>query len=652
MLLSILIVVATLVLVAMSEHVLYGGLDRNEDGKRPLLLSCVGPDSWCIAITIALITGLSMFFDSIIGGWSILCWLAMLGVLIYMVRRWSHHGSEFWEMIWFILALFPVGWAFMNASAEVQKTLLANTGKFWPTAFHTLSVEAIVIAAGLAILVFLQRRTGSAAEDDERDDEFVFFYRFTWGAFIALIIACIVILITVPKWSALKTTTEPVKESIVSVQPTESKSETEPAKTEPTETQPPAETEAKYIHDIVLMDDDLDNDFNFGPDALLAAIDKKKIAKEDVEGKPRKELAKLVTADELVEELLESIHDPANLAAFLASCDVRFHTTLLDGEAMFTLDSEKNMDRTNAAARLWSEDQEAFEAAYRRACKWISRTYSQEVVSVKAVTNQMYEYSLEVGELPTVVFYETNDEEVVALVLKWSIKGELKSLELNTICDFQLLNGAEDFGVTPKPKPVNPKTPEPDPDPTPAPTEPKPTEPKPKDPAEDPVNQGNAPTGGGNNKPSDGAGEVQPEDPRTTETPTGSDDDNHHGYSDPGTVTPTTPTAPPEHQGEDDDPVDQNPMTYETDPPTDYGPVDPSEEPTPSEGDGDFTPPDCSVNPVIFTTQAPDEGLIVLATQELSEHSSPMTYEVDSPVGLNEEPIESEEYNGEFAPPD
>lgn len=586
MLLSIFLTLATLVLVAMFEHFLHGGLDRNENGDRPLLLSCTGPDSWCIAITIAFIAGLSMFFDSIIGEWSILCWLAMLGVLIYMVGRWYHHGSEFGEMVWFGLALFPVGWAFLAVSAEVQKTLLADAGKFWISLFNALSWEAIVIAGGLTILVCLQRK--AYGDDEEGDDDggydrFVFFYRLTRGVLIALIILCIVILITVPKWSALKAeeptlaSTEPAK-----VQPTESK----PAESEPTETQPAKAEAKKYIHDAVLMDDDLENDFNFGPDALLAAIDKKKVAEEDVEGKPRKELAQLVTADELVEELLESIHDPANLAAFLAACDIRFHTTLLDGEAMFTLDSERNMDRTNAAARLWSEDQEAFEAAYRRACKWVSRAYSQEVATVKSVKNQMFEYSLDVGELPTVVFYETNDDEVVALILKWSIKGELVSLELNTICDFQLINGAEDFGVTPKPKPVNPKTPEPAPVPTPA-----PTEPKPKDPANDPVNQGNAPTGGGQNKPSDGAGEVQPNDPRT-ETPTGSSDDNHHGYSDPGTVTPTTPTAPPEHQGEDDDPVDQNPMTYETDPPTDYGPVDPSEEPTPSEGDGEFTPPD------------------------------------------------------------
>ena len=639
MLLSILLYsIATFVLVAMFEHALHGGLECNDRGQRPLLFTCTGPDGWRIAITIAAIIGLSTCFDSIIGGWSILCWAATAGALVYMARRWYRNGSEFGEWVWYVLALAPVAVALLETSAEVQRTLLANAGKFWSSIFHTFNVEAIVIAAGLGFLVFLQCHSYEEDdyddeedydeddeedydedddedydedddedydededdedddedydEDDEEPEEFRVPRGVTLGAFIALIIACIVILITVPKWSALKTTTEPVKESIASttepakVQPTE----TQPARTEPTETQPPAETEAKYIHDIVLMDDDLDNDFNFGPDALLAAIDKKKIAKEDVEGKPRKELAKLVTADELVEELLGSIHDPANLAAFLASCDVRFHTTLLDGAAMFTLDSEKNMDRTNAAARLWSEDQEAFEAAYRRACKWISRTYSQEVVTVKAVTNQMYEYSLEVGELPTVVFYETNDEEVVALVLKWSIKGELKSLELNTICDFQLLNGAEDFGVTPKPKPVNPKTPEPDPDPTPAPTEPKPTEPKPKDPAEDPVNQGNAPTGGGNNKPSDGAGEVQPEDPRTTEIPTGSAEDNHHGYSDPGTVTPTTPTAPPEHANDDpsDTVVDENPMPYETDPST----VDPGEEPTPSEGDGDFTPPD------------------------------------------------------------
>lgn len=117
--------------------------------------------------------------------------------------------------------------------------------------------------------------------------------------------------------------------------------------------------------------------------------------------------------------------------------------------------------------------------------------------------------------------------------------------------------------------------------PTPTPDNPK------KEPSEDPVNKGNANKGGGQSKPNDGAGENQPTDPRT-EHPTGSQNNNNKGYSDPATVTPSNPPATKSG------PVatDSNPMNYKPDPVTNRGPADSSKKPTSSEGDGEFTPAD------------------------------------------------------------
>ena len=106
------------------------------------------------------------------------------------------------------------------------------------------------------------------------------------------------------------------------------------------------------------------------------------------------------------------------------------------------------------------------------------------------------------------------------------------------------------------------------------------------------MNQGNAQKGGGQNKSDDRPGEVQPVDPRT-ETYFGSEEDNHHGYSEPETVVPETPSVVEEHQQEEEQNlvVDfEEKMTYEPDPVTDWGPVDPEEEPTSEEGDGEFVP--------------------------------------------------------------
>ena len=100
------------------------------------------------------------------------------------------------------------------------------------------------------------------------------------------------------------------------------------------------------------------------------------------------------------------------------------------------------------------------------------------------------------------------------------------------------------------------------PDPTPTPPEPTPPDPTPtpgdqKDPSKDPVNNGNADTGGGQNQPDDGAGPYQPSDPAT---------DPDDGHQDPSTVTPTTPSQDPDHPDPADG-TDQNPISYDPDDP-------------------------------------------------------------------------------------
>lgn len=103
---------------------------------------------------------------------------------------------------------------------------------------------------------------------------------------------------------------------------------------------------------------------------------------------------------------------------------------------------------------------------------------------------------------------------------------------------------------------------------------------KQKDPADDPVNNGNAQKGGGDNKPSDGSGEYQAQDPRTEK-------------QDPADVKPDTPAVVPEHKAEEQAAriVDhENKMDYEPDPETDRGPVDNQKPVTSSNGDGEFVP--------------------------------------------------------------
>lgn len=571
MLSTILVFIFVLLSVATGEHSLNHGFEPDENGDYPRFFAMTGLGGWITAIILALVSGVTQKYVGSVGAWSVLFWLAMLACIGYTAMEFVRDGTEWRELIPFVVAVLVMGIPFMAASVAVQKTLLASAGVFWRSVFDILLGWMPLIAAPVWMLHHLLCRRE--------------WYNWARALVILALIGALLLLIFGIEWGALSRS-----KKADSDKPTE----TQETKLQETE---PQETKLKYVHDLVLVDDDPMNDLNFGPDAIWTVVNRKladgKLTKEQVEDckGDRAKLAELVTADELLDELLESIHDPAGLAAFWASLSVRLHIPFADDAAMFSFDGEKNMDRTNAMAKVWDADPERFERDYKKLCQFLARIYSVEIREVKNISNQMYMFGFDVAELPNVVFYESDEDEAIVLVLTWAIKGEMVKLEYNTICDFQLINGAEDFGVTPEPKPVNPNPPEPAPVPTPAP-QPDPT--PAKNPADDPVNQGNADQGGGENKPSDGPGEVQPEDPRITETPTGSAEGNHHGYSDPGTVTPTTPTAPPEHANDDpsDVVVDENPMTYETDPVTENGPADPSEEPTPSEGDGEFAPPD------------------------------------------------------------
>lgn len=86
-------------------------------------------------------------------------------------------------------------------------------------------------------------------------------------------------------------------------------------------------------------------------------------------------------------------------------------------------------------------------------------------------------------------------------------------------------------------------------------------------PVQDPVNQGNAERGGGQNLSSDGAGKYQLSDP-AMDPSTGSAEDNGHGHSDPKTVVPDTPEpekTDPGRSGETVDNTSEVKLDYQPD---------------------------------------------------------------------------------------
>lgn len=309
-----------------------------------------------------------------------------------------------------------------------------------------------------------------------------------------------------------------------------------------------------------------EDDFNFGP-----------VPKADTATEYDKDFRKRLE------------NDPALGAADMAWADAWLGTRYL-GE--FYESCNKDWSKTiNAAKEAWIKDPEAYKATLDAFFLFLN-TAEVKVTAGSGLEDQMYMNPYTVDGTPDVIVLATPDHTGKFLTYYFTIKGTGKvKVSYRVECGYQPTNVEEIMGITPQTKPSNPgntpgkgDNPTPTPTPTPKPT---PTPSYSKNPSEDPVNKGNAQKGGGQNKSTDGSGENQPVDPRT-EHPTGSGNDNNHGYSDPSTVTPSNPSSTKS------EPVvtDSNPMDYKPDPVTNNGPTDSSKKPTSSGGDGEFTPSD------------------------------------------------------------
>lgn len=347
----------------------------------------------------------------------------------------------------------------------------------------------------------------------------------------------------------------------------------------------------KFYNLDLQLDADPRNDFNFGPNPHVDGL-----TAEDYDRELRSRMAKDVALTAGDVAWIDAIVGTRYLGQFYESCKGDWAKTI------------------NATKEAWLADQGSFYQTLNSVFAFMDKASVTLDYQTSGLDDQMYMNSMTADGVPDVIVMTTTDHTGYFLTYHFLIKDQEFQVAYRIDCGFQPTNVQQVMGIVPdntprdtrpssdthpkpsdddtkpkpsddtKPKPSGDNPPQPQTDPPTPPSTPK------KDPSTDPVNNDNANKGGGQNKPTDGAGENQSTDPRT-DHPTGSQNNNNHGYSDPVTVTPSNPPVVEEHKSE---PVvtDSNPMNYSTDPITNNGPADPSAQPISPEGDGAFTPLD------------------------------------------------------------
>lgn len=545
----------------------------------------------------------------------------MAGFVVYLMYWWHQDGSGWGELLAFVIVVVVSCLFTMKAVAWMNVALITSQDAFLVSLVLVIPTVSMVVSIGYFVTDLFHHRYNLYGRDFDR------IMMYISGAATALILILLVCFRI--NWQAAPSLDEMTKPTIAevevddTVEDMEESEEMEDSMTTaveevpdteeaPTATTAVAETtipviEAtwyKFYHYETLKNESLLDDFDFGLSAWSEGI----------------------TAEQVMEEHFRRIEqDPALGAATFADFDVRLGLDFLNPGEHYDQNWSDGYWTTkiNQCAVAYAADQNRYDVLVGRWENFV-RTYAQvKLMYVENVVDQMYMVTLtsqNEWEAPEVIIATTDQPSGHILSYVFLIKGNEFEVPFRSDCGFQPTNVAEVMKETPKENPVvehynyNPQpqptsTPQPkpggkddeEPEPedtypeivtTPNPTStPTPTPKKKKEPKDDPVNQGNAQKGGGDNRDDD-SGEEQKTDPRD-EHPTGSENDNNHGHSDPQTVTPTTPPVVEEHKQEEKEGkivTDENPVNYESDPVTDRGPAEAGVSPTAADGDGEFVP--------------------------------------------------------------
>lgn len=306
-----------------------------------------------------------------------------------------------------------------------------------------------------------------------------------------------------------------------------------------------------FYNDDLQKDDDNENDLNFAKDYY-----QKGMSAKDAKAKHK--------------ELI--MNDPANGASAMCWIDKQVGTRYMG--AKFYDEYEADDAAINAAKNDYIND----EGYYKETLGFFFEYLETATVEIREVEDHLYDQMYQIPSrmsirgVPDVAVFESGEQGGHYLVYIFTIKGKVVEVAFRIECGYQPTNVTEVLNVTVQDKPSGTgggSNPTPGPEPTTS--KPEPTTGGKKDPADDPVNKGNAQKGGGQNRSSDGSGEYQSDDPRATTSDK--------------SKTPSTPAGSGDTQDYED------PMDYDPDPVSGRGSVS-GKPPTSDSGDGEFVPAD------------------------------------------------------------
>lgn len=199
---------------------------------------------------------------------------------------------------------------------------------------------------------------------------------------------------------------------------------------------------AHYYNDDLQEDGKVENDFNFGPNPWSDGKD----------------------FDHYQEDFaLRRSNDPVLLASTCVALDCTFGTDYI-GEILYEgYDERLNMlERADAAARVLSEDEELHRTVNTAVNKFLSSAKKRELKQMVDIGDQLFMNPATVSGIPGIVFYETEFDKGWCIVYTFQMKSGSNTEEqvaFHIPCGYQWCNATEKIDVKPEPKPSPEKTP-------------------------------------------------------------------------------------------------------------------------------------------------------------------------------------------------